>query len=110
MIFKLFFTSTLTFDQHGFELHKSTYMQFFFSINTCTIFDLRLGVSETEYALTCAILYRGLEHYGFWYSQGGPEIILLQIMRDNLSFGGSKVKFLNALGGVVIAPSPHICV
>lgn len=56
-----------------------------------------------------AVLYRGLEHVCILVSTGGSGTNPLQMLRNNLTFGGVKsYRRIFDLGGSVCAPNPHI--
>lgn len=85
----------LTLEQHGFELHRSSYMWMVFN-KYCTVLDLWWGVrgcgrTTEPYALICAILYRVLGHRRILVSARGPGTKPPRILRDSLSFRASKV-------------------
>lgn len=58
--------------EQGFEL-QGPHICRLFSINTCTVFNLRLGAAGAEgqlYALIYTILYKGLQHLQILVSAG----------------------------------------
>lgn len=67
--------NTVDLEQHVFELHRSTYT-LIFSINTCIVFDLRLGARGCRRPAVCIDLHHfiigDLSIYGFLYLLGGP--------------------------------------
>lgn len=68
-------------------------MGFFFSVNTCPVFDPWLGVMGAEgrlYALIYA-LYRGLEHPWIWVSAGVLEPIPHEYQGTAKFWGSQKL-------------------
>lgn len=65
----------------------------FFSVNTCIVFEVCLGVGRCRGLTICvtyATLHRGLEHPLIWVS----TVVLEQIPwipRDNLNLGGVNI-------------------
>lgn len=67
----------------------------FFKLNTCTLFNLQLGVCRCGataklYVLIYTTLYRELDYLWILVSARGPGTNSPQIPKGNLSFGGGK--------------------
>lgn len=77
----------LTFEQHGFELCRSSYSQIF-SINTYTIFDPQMGIYGCGGSTVCHSI-ESLTSVDFGM-HGGPGTNPLRIIRDNSAFWGVK--------------------
>lgn len=87
----------LTFEQHSFELCRSTYMWIFFSINTCTVLDPWPRIHRCGGLTIYIVLYhltQGTGASGFLYSQGVLERIP-HGYQEQLKFGGSQKLYMS---------------
>lgn len=101
----------LTYEQHGFELSKSTRMWIFFPINTCAVFDPWLEIRGCTGPTGFAVLPHFKEvtsasmDFGIYRSPGTNP---LRKLADNVSFEGVKsyTRIFNC--AAVGTPKPHV--